>query len=112
MSRKKGTPEGFRGVAEGYAKFTPSLGEDHSLFATKELTVGFMKAGGGGGVMCEGGTKLFVEDFAFIVESTIHGVGAMDGLMGVLTSRVGIGIKSCCLENLGECLIFGCGHVQ
>jgi hypothetical protein len=45
MSRKKGTPEGFRGVAEGCAKFTPPLGEEHSLFATKEFTVGFTEAG-------------------------------------------------------------------
>jgi hypothetical protein len=62
--------------------------------------------------MCEGETELFVEGFAFIVEPTIHGAGARGGLMGVLTSRVGIGVKGCRLKNLGEYLIFGCGRVQ
>jgi hypothetical protein len=47
MFRKKGTPKGFRGVAKGGTKFMPPLGEEHSLFVTKELTIGFTKAGGG-----------------------------------------------------------------
>jgi len=62
--------------------------------------------------MSEGETKLFVEDFAFIIEPTIHGAGAKGGFMGVLMSRVGVGIKSCHLKNLGKYLIYGCGHVQ
>jgi hypothetical protein len=60
--------------------------------------------------VCEGETELFVEDFAFIVEPMIHGARARGGLMGVLTSRVGIRVKGCPLENLGEYLIFGFGR--
>jgi hypothetical protein len=53
-----------------------------------------------------------VEEISFIVEPTIHGAGARGGLMGVLENRVGIGVKGCCLKNLGEYLIFGYGRVQ
>jgi hypothetical protein len=38
VSRKKGTPKGFWGVAEGLTKFSSPPREKHSLFAVKELT--------------------------------------------------------------------------
>jgi hypothetical protein len=59
-----------------------------------------------------GETELLVEEFAFIIERMIHGAWSKDVLMGVLASTVGIGVKGCRLQNLGEYLIFGCGRVQ
>jgi hypothetical protein len=112
VSREKGTPEGFRGVAEGLTKFSSPLGEKHSLFTAKELTICFAEVRGGRWVMCEGETELLVEGFAFIVEPTVHGAGARGRLMGVLTSRVGVGIKGCLHEDRGKNLVFGCGGVQ
>jgi hypothetical protein len=76
VSREKGTPEGFQGVAEGLTKFSSPLGEKCSLFKVKELTVCVAEARGGRWVMREGETELLVEGFAFIVEPTVHGVGA------------------------------------
>jgi hypothetical protein len=66
---------------------------------------------GGSWVMCDGETKLLVEGFGFIVEPAVHGTGARGRLMGVLTSRVGVGIKGCLHKDRGNYLVFGCGCV-
>jgi hypothetical protein len=56
VSREKGTPEGFRGVAKGLTKFSSPPREKHSLFTAKELTVCFAEVRGGRWVMSEGET--------------------------------------------------------
>jgi hypothetical protein len=99
--------EGFRGVAKGLTKFQ-SL---HFIFTAKELTICFATTRGGRLVMCEGETRLLVEGFAFIIKPTVHGAGARGRIMGMLTSRVGVGIKGCLHEVCGKNLIFGCGGV-
>jgi hypothetical protein len=100
------------GSGGGPHKVPVSLGEKRSLFTAKELTVCFAEVRGGRWVMCEGETELLVEGFAFIIEPTVHGAGARGRLMGMLTSRVGVGIKGCLHEDRGKNLVFGCGGVQ
>jgi hypothetical protein len=64
VSREKGMPKGFWGVAKGLTKFTSPLGEKRSLFTAKELTVCFSKARGGRWVMSDGEMELLVEGFS------------------------------------------------
>jgi hypothetical protein len=62
--------------------------------------------------MCEGEMELLVDGFTFIVEPMVHGVGARGRLMGVLTNKMGVGIKGCHHEDCGKYLIIGRGCVQ
>jgi len=111
VSREKGTPEGFWGMAEGLTKFPSPPREKCSLFAAKEWTIAFVEAREGRWVVCEGKTELLVEGFAFIVEPTVHGAGTRGRPMDVMMSRVGVGIKGSLHEYHGKYLVFGCGCV-
>jgi hypothetical protein len=111
VSREKGMPKGFQGVAEGLTKFPSPPREKCSLFAAKELTVCFAEERGGRWVVCEGKTELACGGIC-IHHRTSGSWGRNQGrLMGVLMSRVGVGIKGCLHEDRGKYLVFGCGCV-
>jgi hypothetical protein len=98
-------------VVEGLTKFPSPTGEKQSLFTARELMVCFAEVRGRGWVICEGETELLMERFAFIIEPMVHGARTRGRLMGILTGRVGVGIKGCLYEDRGKNLVFGYGGV-
>jgi hypothetical protein len=112
VSREKGTPRGFRGVAEDLKKFLSPPKEKHSLFMEEELMVSFAEVRGGRWVMSEGKSALLAEGFTFTIELAVQEAKAKGRFMGMTASRVGVRIKVCLHENRGKNLIFGCGVVQ
>lgn len=53
-----------------------------------------------------------MEGFAFLIKTTIHGVGSRGGLTNVLMGGVGVGIEGYLLKGPREYLVlgYGCAH--